>query len=161
MIDTAFVQTGLDGPWVECKNERSSHEDIENLDCAFLIQYSDEYEYENLGKRFRLFRPGNHLPSDFSIGTEEENRRLFQEVRAHADVMETKTDPFLTPPMKVDDVLSCISEYDTCFLNDRFSFVIKNISSIRKISKKKCIAILRMISGCVSCHPLNLLAKNI
>lgn len=85
MTGKTFIQTGLDGPWVECTDERVAHEDIERLDCAFLMCYSDEWD--SIGKRFRLFRSGNHLPSDFPIGTMEENRRLFQEVRAHADIV--------------------------------------------------------------------------
>ena len=41
-MDKAFLQKELDGPWLECTDERLAHEDIEKLDCALLIRYFEE-----------------------------------------------------------------------------------------------------------------------
>lgn len=86
MIDKAFVQTSFDGPWVECKDERVAHEDIERLACVFLIRYADPWEQEQQDTHFRIFRPGLWQPANYAIGTAEENHRLFQQVGGLADI---------------------------------------------------------------------------
>lgn len=85
MIDKVFVQTGLDGAWVECADDRIAHEDIDHLTCALLILHHDDHRGPE--GEFRLYRVGNREPEVFPVGTQEENAQLFREVRERADLV--------------------------------------------------------------------------
>lgn len=85
MIDKVFVQTGLDGDWVECTDERVAHEDIDHLTCALLILHHDDHRGPE--GEFRLYRVGNREAEVFPVGTQEENARLFRDVREQADLV--------------------------------------------------------------------------
>ena len=83
-MDKAFLQTELDGPWLECTDERLAHDDIEKLDCALLIRYFEEKKNQEY---FRLHRPGQAEAEAFPTGTPEEDRQLYETVCAQADLV--------------------------------------------------------------------------
>ena len=85
MIDKVFVQTGLDGDWVECADDRVAHEDIDHLTCALLILHHDDHRGSE--GEFRFYQAGKKEAEVFPVGTPEENARLFRQVREQADLV--------------------------------------------------------------------------
>lgn len=85
MIDKTFVRTGLDGSWVECTDERIAHEELEQLNCMFIVRHPPKlYESKWVLCYFHRIIDGWHY---LSIRSEEEENRYCTELKQQGEIV--------------------------------------------------------------------------
>ncbi len=83
MLDKAFVQTGVDGSWVECLDDHLAHEGLERLNCALFIACDDDRDQH----WFKFYRYHENDVVDFNVRTEAENQEVFAWAREQVDIV--------------------------------------------------------------------------
>lgn len=83
MLDKAFVQTGVDGSWVECLDNRLAHEELEKLACAIFLACDDDQNQH----WFKFYRYRENYADNFDVGTPTENQEIFDWASDQADIV--------------------------------------------------------------------------